>query len=75
MRLFQLIELTLTSFLFAFIIANLVEFMNPELWLTSAVVSFIIWAAGGFRYFYLKNEMLKHKPSQAIVQKINFKSI
>jgi hypothetical protein len=67
MKLFQLIELTLTSFLFAFIIANLVEIMNPELWLTSAVVSFIIWAASGLRYFYLKNEMLKYKPKQTTI--------
>ncbi len=62
MKLLQLIELTLTSFLFAFIVANLVEIFSPELWLPGAIFSFIIWSLGGFRYFKLKNEMLKHKP-------------
>jgi hypothetical protein len=63
MKTFQVIELLLTSFLFAFIIANLVEILKPELWLASVVVCFVVWWPGGLRYFKLKNEMLKSKPN------------
>jgi hypothetical protein len=62
MKVLQLIELILTSFLFAFIVANLVEILNPDLWLVSGIASFYIWFLAGTRYFTLKNEMLKHKP-------------
>jgi hypothetical protein len=62
MKSLQFIELILTSFLFAFVTANFVEIWRPDLWLISAVVSFFVWLIGGVRYFYLKNEMLKHKP-------------
>ena len=61
MKTLQFIELILTSVLFALIVANLVEILTPELWLASAVVAFIIWLLGGFRYFKLKNEMLENK--------------
>jgi hypothetical protein len=64
MKTLQFIELFLTSFLFAFMIANLVEIWKPDLWLIIALASFIIWFLAGIRYFILKNEMLKHKPQQ-----------
>jgi hypothetical protein len=64
MKPLQFIELVLTSFLFAFIVANLVEIMIPDLWLVSGIVSFCIWFLAGIRYFTLKNEMLKQKPQQ-----------
>lgn len=64
MKILQFIELILTSFLFAFIVANLVEIWNPDLWLVSGIFSFSIWFLAGIRYFTLKNEMLKHKPQQ-----------
>ena len=63
----QLFELIITSFLFAFIIANLVEVWNPDLWLTSAITSFLIWFTAGLRYFKLKNEMMKNKPPQTLI--------
>jgi LPS O-antigen subunit length determinant protein (WzzB/FepE family) len=61
MKKLQFIELILTSFLFALIIANLVEILKPELWLVSALISFIIWLLGGIRYFKLKNKMFENK--------------
>jgi glucose uptake protein GlcU len=61
MKTLQFIELILTSFLFALIIANLVEILKPELWLVSALISFIIWSLGGFRFFKLKNERLNSR--------------
>ena len=66
MKVLQIYELIITSFLFAFMIANLVEVWNSELWLISAIVSFLLWFLTGIRYFTLKNEMLKHKPKQTI---------
>ena len=65
MKKIQFIELILTSFLFAFIIANLVEIWSPDLWLAGAIVSFGIWFLAGVRYFKLKNEMLMHKSEQS----------
>ena len=67
MQTLQFLELTITSFLFAFIIANLVEVWNSELWLVSAIVSFVVWFIAGIRYFIFKNRMLKHKPPQTII--------
>ena len=61
MKKLQFIELILTSFLFALIIANLVEILEPELWLVSALISFNIWLLGGIRYFKLKNKMFENK--------------
>jgi hypothetical protein len=61
MKKLQFIELILTSFLFALIIANLVEILEPELWLVGALISFIIWLLGGIRYFKLKNKMFENK--------------
>jgi hypothetical protein len=69
MRTLQFLELIITSFLFAFIIANLVEVWNSELWLVGAIISFVLWFIGGIRYFRLKNEMLKSK-SKTILNKI-----
>jgi len=69
MRTLQFFELIITSFLFAFIIANLVEVWNSELWLVGAIISFALWFIGGIRYFRLKNEMLKSK-SKTILNKI-----
>jgi hypothetical protein len=66
MQTLQFFELIITSPLFAFIIANLVEVWNSELWLVSAIVSFLLWFLTGIRYFTLKNEMLKHKSKQTI---------
>ena len=66
MKVLQIFELIITSFLFAFIIANLVEVWNSELWLISAIVSFLLWFLAGIRYFTLKNEMLKHKSQQTL---------
>lgn len=65
MKKIQFIELILTSFLFAFLIANLVEIWNADLWFAGAIVSFGIWFLAGVRYFRLKNEMLRHKPEQS----------
>jgi len=62
MKILQLIELIITSFLFAFLVANLVEIWNPDLWLVAIVISFVVWFIGGIRYFTLKNEMLQSKP-------------
>ena len=62
MKILQLIELIITSFLFAFLVANLVEIWNPDLWLVAMVISFVVWFIGGIRYFTLKNEMLQSKP-------------
>ncbi len=62
----QLFELILTSFLFAFIIANLVEIWNPDLWVVSAIVSFVLWFILGIRYFKFKNEMMKFKTPQEL---------
>ena len=64
MKPLQYIELILTAFLFAFMVANLVEIFYPDLWLVSGIASFCIWFLAGIRYFILKNEMLKHKPGQ-----------
>ena len=66
MKTLQFSELTITSFLFAFIFANLVEICRPDLWLISALVSFIIWFIGGIRYFTLKNELFSNKPKTNI---------
>ena len=66
MQKLQLLELTITSLLFAFIIANLVEVWNSELWLVSAIVSFVVWFIGGIRYFTLKNEMSQNKPKTTL---------
>ena len=66
MKTLQFIELILTSFLFAFIVANLVEIWNPDLWLVSVIVSFGIWFLAGIRYFTLKNEMLQSKPETTL---------
>lgn len=66
MKTLQLIELILTSVLFADVVANLVEIWKPDLRLISAIISLFVWFIGGIRYFYLKNEMLKHKPSNDI---------
>jgi len=66
MKILQFIELILTSFLFAFIVANLVEILNPDLWLVSGIVSFCIWFLAGIRYFTLKNEMLQSKPEATL---------
>ena len=66
MQKLQLLELTITSLLFAFIIANLVEVWNSELWLVSTIVSFVVWFIGGIRYFTLKNEMSQNKPKTTL---------
>lgn len=60
----QLFELIITSFLFAFIVANIVEIWKPDLWLSSAIISFIVWFTAGLRYVKLKNEMMKYKPKK-----------
>ena len=62
----QVIELIITSFLFAFLVANLVEIWNPDLWLVAIVISFVVWFIGGIRYFTLKNEMLQCKPEATL---------
>ena len=66
MKILQLIELIITSFLFAFLVANLVEILNPDLWLVAKVISFVVWFIGGIRYFTLKNEMLQSKPEATL---------
>jgi len=66
MKILQLIELIITSFLFAFLVANLVEIWNPDLWLVAMVISFVVWFIGGIRYFTLKNEMLQSKPEATL---------
>ncbi len=63
----QFLELILTSLLFAFLVANLVEIWNPDLWLVAIVISFVVWFLAGIRYFILKNRMLKHKFPQTII--------
>jgi hypothetical protein len=62
----QLVELILTSFFVALIIANLIEIWYPDLWFVSTIVSFILWFALGIRYFKFKNEMMKFKPAQEV---------
>ncbi len=66
MQTLQYLELIITSFLFAFLIANLVEVWNSELWLVSAIISFVVWFIGGIRYFTLKNEMFQNKPKTTL---------
>lgn len=66
MQTLQYLELIITSFLFAFLIANLVEVWNSELWLVSAIISFVVWFIGGIRYFTLKNEMSQNKPKTTL---------
>ena len=66
MKILQLIELIITSFLFAFLVANLVEIWNPDLWLVAIVISFVVLFIRGIRYFNLKNEMLQSKPEATL---------
>lgn len=66
MQTLQYLELIITSFLFAFLIANLVEVWNSELWLVSAIISFVVWFIGGIRYFTLKNEISQNKPKTTL---------
>ena len=54
MNILQVIELIITSFLFAFLVANLVEIWNPDLWLVAIVISFVVWFLAGIRYFIFK---------------------
>jgi hypothetical protein len=58
----QTVELFISSFLFAFIVANLIEIWYPKSWLISSIISFIFWFVIGLRYFKLKNEMMNNKP-------------
>jgi len=62
----QLVELILTSFFVALIIANLIEIWYPDLWLVSVIVSFVLWFILGIRYFMFKNEMMKFKPPKEL---------
>jgi uncharacterized membrane protein YraQ (UPF0718 family) len=66
MKTLQFFELVLTSVLFAFIVAGLVELWSPDLWLISVLVSFVAWFVGGIRYFTLKNEMFQNKPKTTL---------
>ena len=45
----QLIELILTSIFIALIVANLIEIWYPDLWLSSLIVSFVLWFIIGIR--------------------------
>jgi hypothetical protein len=60
----QLIELILTSIFIALIVANLIEIWYPDLWLSSLIVSFVLWFIIGIRYFKFKNEMMKFRPTK-----------